>query len=78
LLQINGSRALIPLFFPVLATLMPLLLRKQWVRIIATILLGGFVLVGGFSIGVFYLPPAVMLLLASCVDDSAKMRDAFP
>src|SRR5262245_39574658 len=78
LLQVNGPYALIPVLFPVLMTLIPLLLRKQGVRIIATILTGGFALIGGFSIGLFFLPAAILMLLASCVSDSAKLRDVFP
>ena len=63
--------------FPVLTTLIALLLRKQAVRIVATILLGGFAAIAGFTIGLFYLPAAIPMLLASCVADSAKLRDVF-
>jgi hypothetical protein len=77
LLQVNGPYALIPVMFPVLTTLIALLLRKQGVRIAATILISGFALIGGFSIGLFYLPAAILMLLASCVADSAKLRDVF-
>ena len=58
--------------FPVLTALMLLLFRKQWVRIIATILIGGFTVIGGFSIGFFYLPAGIVMLLASCVPESAE------
>lgn len=78
LLQVNGPYALIPVMFPVLITLIALLLRKQWVRIAATILISGFALIGAFTIGLFYVPAAILMLLASCVSDSAKLRDAFP
>jgi len=64
--------------FPVLTTLIALLLRKQAVRIVATILLGGFAAIAGFTIGLFYLPAATPMLPASCVADSAKLRDVFP
>ena len=78
LLEVNGQYALIPVMFPVLTALIALLLRKQWVRIVATILLSGFALIGGFTIGLFYLPAAILMLLAACVADSAKLRDVFP
>jgi hypothetical protein len=78
LLQVNGPFVLIPVMFPVLTTLTALLLRKQWVRIAATILISGFAVIGGFTIGLFYLPAALPMQLASCVDDSAKLRDIFP
>ena len=77
-LEVNGLYALIPISFPVLITLIPLLLRKQWARITSAIVLGAFAVIAGFSIGLFYLPAAIVMLLAACVDDSAKLRDAFP
>ena len=60
--------------FPVLVSLVPLVVRKQAVRIVAAIVIGLFVLISGFSIGMFYLPAAVLMLLAACVEDSAKWR----
>jgi hypothetical protein len=50
-------------------------LRRQWLRIVATIVMGGFVYISGFSIGFFYLPAGVLMLLAACVEDSTKFRD---
>jgi len=76
-LQVNGPYALIPAMFPVLTALMALLFRRQWVRIGATILIGGFVVIACFTIGLLYLPSGILMLLASCVDDSAKFRDMF-
>jgi len=73
-----GPSALIAAMFPVLTALAAWLLRKQAARIIATILIGGFALIGSFTIGLFYVPAAILMLLASCVDDSAKLRDVFP
>ena len=64
--------------FPVLTALAAWLLRKQAARIIATILIGGFALIGSFTIGLFYVPAAILMLLACCVDDSARLRDVFP
>jgi hypothetical protein len=78
LLQVNGPYALIPVTFPVLMALVALLIGKQWVRIVATILISGFVVIGGFTIGMFYLPAAILMLLATCVADSAKLRDVLP
>jgi ABC-type transport system involved in multi-copper enzyme maturation permease subunit len=75
LLQVNGPYILIPVMFPVLTALIALLLRKQGVRVVATILIGLFAVIGGFTIGLFYLPAGVLMLLASCVDDSSKFRD---
>jgi hypothetical protein len=63
---------------PVAIALMPFAFRKQVVRIIAAILLGGFVVIAGGSVGLFYLPAAAAMLLAACVADSTKLRDVFP
>lgn len=65
LLQINGPRVLIALMIPVLIALMPMLVPKRGVRIAAAIALAFFVLITGFSIGLFYLPSAVTLTVAS-------------
>ncbi len=78
LLQVNRPYVLIPVMFPVLTALIALLLRKQWARIVATILISGFVVISGFTIGLFYLLAAILMLLASCVADSAKLRNVFP
>jgi len=78
LLQVNGVWAVIPLMIPVLIALVPLIFRNQAVRIIAAIVMGAFALVSGFSIGMFYLPAGVLIVLAAYVQDSAKIRDLFP
>ena len=58
--------------FPVLVALVPLVFRKQAVRIVAAIVMGGFVLISGMSIGMVYLPAGILMLLAACVEDSAS------
>jgi hypothetical protein len=78
LLQVNGPYILIPLFFPLLLILLPLLFPKQWLRIVVAVLIDLFVFIAGMSIGFFYAPAAFLMLLAACVDDSARLRDAFP
>src|SRR3982751_353993 len=75
LLQVNGKWAIAPVMFPVLVALLPLLVRKQWVRIVAAIMMGGFVVISGFSIGLFYLPVSALMLLAACAEDSTRLRD---
>lgn len=46
-------------------------------RIAATVVMGAFVLVCGFSIGLFYLPADIVMVLAACVEESARLRDVF-
>lgn len=76
LLQVNGYWALVPVGSPVVIALLPLVFRKQALLIIATVLIGGFSLISGFSIGLFYLPSAVTMLLAACVSPAARFRQA--
>ena len=78
LMEVNGVWAVIPVMIPVLIATVPLIFRKQAVRVIAAILMGAFALVSGFSIGLFYLPAGVFMVLAACVGDSAKTRGLFP
>jgi hypothetical protein len=59
LLDKSGSHVLALLALPVLITLLPLGVPRHGVRIGASILLFGLVILGGFSIGLFYLPAAV-------------------
>jgi hypothetical protein len=75
LIEINGDRVIVPVMFPALVALASLILHRQRVRIVAAIVMGVFVLISGMSIGLFYLPAGVLMLLAACVEDSAKQRD---
>jgi hypothetical protein len=75
LLQVNGLAALIPALLPAVIALLPLLFRYQAVRIIAAVLLFGFVVIAGFSFGFLYLPAATLMLLAACVRPAVKDAD---
>lgn len=77
LLQINGLFAIALVGFPVVIALLPLVFRKQAIRIVATVLVGGFSFISGASIGLFYIPAAVTML-AACVAPSAKFLDLLP
>src|SRR5437763_16685583 len=61
LLQVNGAWAVIPVMLRSAIALLPLVFRNQAVRIIATILMGAFALIA-MSIGLFYLPAAIVML----------------
>jgi hypothetical protein len=64
--EVNGPGVLAPLAVPVVLTALPL--AASWTplrtpaRVLAAVLLTGFVLVAGFSIGLFYLPAVGALL----------------
>jgi hypothetical protein len=75
LLEVNGAWVIVPVLLPVLVAFLPVLFRKQAVRIVAAITLLVFAIISGFSIGLFYLPSGIILLFAACVEDSAKRRD---
>jgi hypothetical protein len=65
LLEVNGVRGIIlPVLLPVAATLLPVLCRNQVLRIVAIILTGGIVVLGILSIGNFYVPAVITMLVA--------------
>ena len=74
LLDVNGSWALVPLSVPLVLVLIPLAFAKRAVRVAACIVLFAFVVAGGFTIGLFYLPAAVLLLLAAVLDPPPKAQ----
>lgn len=65
LLQVNGRSALISLGIPVLIALIPVLIPKRGVSIGAAILLSVFAILGGFTIGLFYVPSAITMIVAA-------------
>ena len=76
-----GAVGFVPLLlYPVVAALIPLLLRtRRWPRIVATVLiapLSTYI----FSVGLFYAPATLLLLLAACapsrIDWDAKYATA--
>jgi hypothetical protein len=71
LIEENGQRGIALVMFPVLTAHLPVIFRKRVVRVIATVLIGSFVMIGSFTIGLFYLPAAIVMFLASCSEPSA-------
>jgi hypothetical protein len=67
--DVNGSRALVAVAIPVLLVVLPMLIRdpyyKHHAMIGAGVLMWGVVLLGLFSIGMYYAPAAVALLLSA-------------
>jgi hypothetical protein len=72
LLRVNGPWVIVPVMFPVLVVLVPLVVRRKWSRIVAAIVISAFVLISGFSIGMFYLPAASLMLIAACAGESPR------
>jgi hypothetical protein len=61
MLEVNGPNVLIPLAVPILIAAAPVVFPKRSLRAVAAIALGAFCLIGGFSIGLFYIPSAVIM-----------------
>ena len=55
--------------FPLVMALLPVLIRKRAMRMVAACLMGGFTLLGIFTIGLFYLPSAILMFLATGTHD---------
>ena len=63
-LEHEGAGVLIVLAVPVLVSAMPLVYSRRGVGIAAAVLLTALVVLGGFSIGLYYLPAVVLAWLA--------------
>jgi hypothetical protein len=59
LLKVNGPRVFGVLAIPVVIAIVPLIFPK--LRVTAAVVMFVFVLIGGFSIGLFYGPSVVLL-----------------
>ena len=62
LAKVNGSGTYLLLAIPVGVAGLPLLFHSRAVRILSAVLITGWVVVGAASIGLFYIPSAVMLV----------------
>ena len=76
LLGVNGPLAVVAVAIPVLIALVPLLIPKFSARLIAGLILLAFAVISGFSIGLFYFPSAIMMVMAGLV--SAPLRKTRP
>jgi hypothetical protein len=69
LLQTEGASVLVAAGLPILVALVPLVFaagrHARRAEIVSAVLLAGFVVVAGFSIGFFYLPAAVAAVVVA-------------
>jgi hypothetical protein len=65
LIERNGSWVLIPILLPVVAAAVALAFPRRVMRVISSVVLGAFVLIAGFTIGLCYLPAAVAMAVAA-------------
>lgn len=75
LLEINGSRVIGLLLVPIFISLVPLLFPGRPALIIATTLICGFTVVGSFTVGLFYVPAAVAMLVATLGKPPQNVRN---
>jgi hypothetical protein len=62
---VNGPVVRYVLAIPVLIAGVPILLRFRAIRTISAVLLAGWVVIGAASIGLFYLPSAITMIVAA-------------
>ena len=65
LVQINGQAVISTVLFPVAVVLVPVLVPRRKVRIGATILIWAFTVLGSMTIGLWYVPAALAILVAT-------------
>jgi hypothetical protein len=62
LAELGGAGTYFLLAIPVAVAGLPVLFRSRAVRVLSAVLLTGWVIVGAASIGLFYIPSAVMMV----------------
>jgi hypothetical protein len=62
---VNGPTVRYILAIPVVIAGVPILLRFRAIRILSAVLLAGWVVLGVASIGLFYLPSAITMIVAA-------------
>jgi hypothetical protein len=62
---VNGPTVRYLLAIPVIITGVPILLRLRAIRIISAVLLAGWVVIGAASVGLFYHPSAITMIVAA-------------
>jgi hypothetical protein len=69
LVEVNGQWVIGPVMFPVVIALVPVIFPARAMRLVAAALMGGFTVVGSFTIGLFYLPASLLMLMAAVRND---------
>jgi hypothetical protein len=69
--ETEGSWILVVVCVPILVALIPVLLRVRWVRIASAVLLWAGCAVGLISVGLFFVPSAVLMTVAAARREGA-------
>ncbi|MGZ8571636.1 MAG: hypothetical protein ACXWW5_05360 [Actinomycetota bacterium] len=67
----DGARVLVVVIIPIVLALVPVLLRRRWVRVVSAVLLWACCVVGLLSIGIFFVPAAVLMTISASIGDRA-------
>lgn len=62
LAEVNGSKTYFLLAIPLALAALPLLFRSRTIRVLSAVLITGWVVIGAASIGLFYIPSAIMMI----------------
>ena len=65
----DGAWVIVAISVPVLLTLLPLLLRHRVLTVVSTVLLSTFCVLSLASIGLFFVPAAVLMTIAAARDE---------
>ena len=68
LIEVNGLWGLVVIAFPTAVALVPLIWRKRAARLVAAVVLTVFAFVSGFSVGLFYWPAGLAMVVAAVFD----------
>lgn len=65
----DGAWVLVVVSVPILVALVPVLVRRRPARVVSTVLLWAGCLVGAFSVGMFFVPAAILMTIAASRSD---------
>lgn len=71
--SVNGSWVLVVVSVPVLVALLPVLIRRRPARIVSTVLLWSGCVVGMWSVGLFFVPAAILMTIAAAQPSPAPV-----
>ena len=71
--SVNGTRILVVVAVPVLLSLIPIIVRSRGARIVSAVSLWGCCLIGAASIGLFFVPGAILMTIAAARRDRTSV-----
>lgn len=69
---VNGAWVLVVVSVPVVVALVPLVVRRRSVRVVSAVLLWAGCVVGMLSVGLFFVPAAILMTIAAAHRPSAS------